>query len=100
MPSLSESRKNDRKNAPPQAQFLAAKMADMDRLGLVKQNLASRWEDPPLILPKSGPEKFRFTLDLRYPNSQAEQVSWPVPNMEDELASLARSNYFAKLGLW
>jgi hypothetical protein len=30
------------KYAPPQAQFLAAKMADMERLGLVKKNLASR----------------------------------------------------------
>jgi hypothetical protein len=35
------------------------------------------------------------TLDLRYSNSQAEQVSWPMPNMQDELASLSRSKYFA-----
>jgi hypothetical protein len=70
-----------RKNAPLQAQFLAAKMADMERLGMVKKNLASRCSKPPLILPKAGPKKFRFTLDLRYPNSQAEQVSWPMPNM-------------------
>jgi hypothetical protein len=34
-------------------------------LGLAKKNLASR-ASPPLILPKAGPEKFRFTLDLRY----------------------------------
>jgi hypothetical protein len=59
-----------RKYAPPQAQFPAAKMADMERLGLVKKNLTSRWASPPLILLKAGPEKFRFTLDLRYPNSQ------------------------------
>jgi hypothetical protein len=88
-----------RKYAPPQALFLADKMADMERLGLVRKNLASRWASPPLILPKAGPEKFRFTLDLRYPNSQAEQVSWPMPNMEDELASLAGSKYFATLDL-
>jgi hypothetical protein len=31
-----------RKYAPPQAQFLSAKMAEMERLGLVKKNLASR----------------------------------------------------------
>jgi hypothetical protein len=89
----------ERKYAPPQAQFLAAKMVDMERLGLVKKNLFSRWAIPLLILPIAGPEKFRFTLDLRYPNSQAEQVSWPMPNMEDELASLAGSKYFATLGL-
>jgi chloramphenicol 3-O-phosphotransferase len=59
-------------------------MAEMKRLGLVKKNVASRWASPPLILLKARPEKFRFTLDLRYPNSQAEQVSWPMPNMEDE----------------
>jgi hypothetical protein len=88
-----------RKHAPPQAQFLAAKMADMERLGLVKKNWTSRWASPPLILPKAGPEKFRFTLDLRYPNSQAEQVSWPMPGMEDVLASLAGSKYFATLDL-
>jgi hypothetical protein len=67
-----------RKYAPSLAQFLSAKMAEMERLGLVKKNVASRWASPPLILPKAGPEKFRFTLDLRYPNSQAEQVSWPM----------------------
>lgn len=88
-----------RKYAPPQAVFLSAKMVEMERLGLVKKNMASRWASPPLILPKAGPEKFRFTLDLRYPNSQAEQVSWPMPNMEDELASLAGSKYFATLDL-
>jgi hypothetical protein len=87
------------KYAPPQAQFLAAKMANMERLGMVKKNLTSRCASPPLILPKAGPEKFRFTLDLRYPKSQAEQVSWPMPNMEDELASLAGSKYFATLDL-
>jgi Reverse transcriptase (RNA-dependent DNA polymerase) len=88
-----------RNYAPPQAQFLAAKMADMKRLGLVQKKLASRWASPPLILPKAGPENFRFTLDLRYPNSQAEQVSWPMPNMEDKLASLAGSKYFSTLDL-
>jgi hypothetical protein len=46
-------------------------MAEMESLGLVKKNVASRWASPPLILQKAGPEKFRFTLDLRYPNSQA-----------------------------
>jgi hypothetical protein len=74
-------------------------MADMESLGLVKKNLTSRWASPPFILPKAGPEKFRFTVDLRYTNSQAEQVSWPMPNMEDELASLARSKYFVTLDL-
>jgi hypothetical protein len=88
-----------RKYAPPQALFLSAKTADMERLGLVNKNLASRWTSPPLILPKAGPEKFRFTLDLRYPNSQAKQVSWNMPHMEDELASLAGSKYFATLDL-
>jgi hypothetical protein len=88
-----------RKYAPPQAQFLAAKMADMERLVLVKNNLASKWEIQPLILPRAGPEKFRFTPDLRYPNSQAEQISWPMPNMEAELASLAGSKDYATLDL-
>jgi hypothetical protein len=88
-----------RKYAPPQAQFPAAKVADIERLCLIKKNLASRWAIPPLIIPKAGPEKFRFTLDLRYPNSQAEHISWPMLNMEDELASRAGSKYFATLNL-
>jgi hypothetical protein len=74
-------------------------MADMERLRLVKKNLAYRWSIPPLILPKAGSEKFRLTLDLRYPNSQAEQVSWPMLNMEEELTSLAGSKYFSTLDL-
>jgi hypothetical protein len=84
-----------RKYSPPQAQFLGAKMSEMESLGLVKKNLTSRWSSPPLILPRAVPEKFRFPLDLRYPNSQTEQVSWSMPNMEDELASLTGSKYFA-----
>jgi hypothetical protein len=98
-PDVKTKRIPARKYAPPQAQFLAAKMADMERLGLVKKNLASRLASPPLILSKAGPEKFCFNLDLRYPNSQAEQVSWPMTNMEDELASLAESKHFATLDL-
>jgi hypothetical protein len=98
-PDAKSKRINARKYAPPQAQFLAAKMAGMERLGLVENKLASRLASPPLILPETGLEEFRFTLDLRYPNSQAEQVSWPMPNMEDELASLAGSKYFGTLNL-
>jgi hypothetical protein len=97
-PDAKPKRTPARKYAPPQTLFLASKMADMERPGLVKKNLASRWKIPPLIIPKAGPEKFRFTLNLRYPNS-TEQVSWPMPNMEDELASLAGSKYFATLDL-
>jgi hypothetical protein len=88
-----------RKYATPQAQFLAAKMAGMECLGLDRKNLISRWANQPLILLKAGPEKFRFTLDLRYPTSQSEQVSWPMPNMEEALTSLAGSKYFATLDL-
>jgi Reverse transcriptase (RNA-dependent DNA polymerase) len=40
-----------------------------------------------------------FHSRLRYPNSQAEQVSWPRPTLEDELSSLAGSKYFATLNL-
>jgi hypothetical protein len=58
-------------------------MVDMERFGLVNKNLAFRWASPPLIHTKAGPEKFRFTLDLRYPNFQAEQVSWQMTNMEE-----------------
>jgi hypothetical protein len=74
-------------------------MAYMERLGLVKKNLSSRLTSPTVIPPKTGPEKSRFSLDLPYPNSLAEQVSWPMPNMEDELESLAGSKYFVTLDL-
>jgi hypothetical protein len=36
-----------RKCALPETQFLSAKMAEMERIGLVKKNFASRWASPP-----------------------------------------------------
>jgi hypothetical protein len=66
-----------RKYAPPQAQFLAAKMAHMERLGLVKKNLASKWARKPLIPPKAGPEKFRYaTLTLKPNRSPGQCRTW------------------------
>jgi hypothetical protein len=60
-PDAKPKRIHARRYALINAQFLAAKMADMERLGLVKKNLASRWAIPPVIPP-------------------SDQDSWPMPN--------------------
>jgi len=58
----------------------------------------------PLIVPKSGADKFRLTVDLRPINAQTRKNVWPMPLPEPMLAKLTGSNLFFKLdflhGYW
>lgn len=55
--------------APPQMRYMKEKLDEYEAMGLIYQNPDAPWESPSLILPKTGPEKFRFTVHLRNPNS-------------------------------
>ena len=88
-----------RKYSPPQAVFLRSKVDELLQLGLVKRNATSRWACAPLIVPKPGPEAFRFTVDLRPVNAQTEPQAWPMPNMEAAMSELTGDTCFATMGL-
>ena len=68
-------------------------------MGLVYKNTNSAWASAPLEVPKKGPEKFRFTVDLRALNDQTEKIVWPMPNSETVLSELQGDTCFASFDL-
>ena len=66
---------------------------------LIKRNNQSEWASAPLIVPKSGPEHFRFTVDLRPVNSQTVPFTWPMPHFERAVSELAGYTAFATIDL-
>lgn len=92
-------RMKPRRYSPPQAVFLRTKVDELQRKGLVKPNNRSRWACAPLIVPKPGPEQFRFTVDLRPVNSQTEPHPWPMPDMETVSSQVTGDVCYASLDL-
>jgi hypothetical protein len=86
-----------RKYAPPQLKFMHDKIRELEELGLVYMNSVAEWTSPPLILPKSGPDHYRITVDLRVPNASMKPTAWLMPNLQDELKDLNGSEVFATL---
>lgn len=78
-----------RRYSPSQASFLRKKVDEMVKLGLVYPNNTSQWACAPLIVPKQGVEKFRFTVDLRPVNNQTIPYVWPMPDLESISNKLA-----------
>jgi hypothetical protein len=66
---------------------------------MVRKNGSDEWESPPLILPKSGPDIYRMTVDLRVPNASTKAVVWPMPNMQAELQDLHGAELYETLDL-
>jgi hypothetical protein len=97
-------RMSERKNDPPQLKFKREKIRELEELGLVYKNTGAEWASPPLILPKTGPDQYRMTVDLRVPNASTKPTAWPMPNLQDELHDLHGSEVFATLdfcqGYW
>ena len=62
-------------------------------------NPTSPWACAPLLVPKPGPARFRFTVDLRPVNAFTVKHQYPMPNLEHELTKLSASKYFAPFDL-
>ena len=56
-------------------------------------NPKSKWAAAPLLVPKPGPARYRFTVDLRPVNKYTVQHSHPMPIVEFELTKLAKSKF-------
>ena len=82
-----------------QREFLKKFVADLLSCGMVYPNPTSSWACAPLLVPKDGPAKFRFTVDLRPVNKFTEKHGFLMPNIEQELHTVSGSNYFAKFDL-
>jgi hypothetical protein len=88
-----------RRYSPEQRLFLARFVAMLELASMVYRNPRAAWCSAPLLVPKPGPEKFRFTVDLRPVNKQTVPNSWPMPHVESDLSRLHGSNYFATFAL-
>lgn len=63
------------------------------------RTLPSAWAAASLLVPKPGPEKFRFTVYLRPVNKFTIEHYFPMPNIGQELTLLVGSKYFASFDL-
>ena len=89
-----------RSYSPPQEDFRRAKTDEMLHLGLIKRNNQSEWAPAPLIVPKSGPEQFRFTVDLRSVNSQTVTFPWPMAHFKTVVSEITGDTTFATIDLF
>ena len=88
-----------RRNPPSQAPFLRKRIDELRELELVYPNPSSQWASAPLIVPKAGPEEFRFTIDLRPVNFRTVPHVWPVPDLEFAVGQLAEDVCYTSLDL-
>lgn len=88
-----------RKYNPEQAVFLETFVGKLEAKGHVYSNPTSRWASCPLIVPKPGPSKFRFTVDFRAVNNCTEKFAYPMPILEHELTKLSKSTCYANFDL-
>ena len=90
--------------SPEQLKFLKKKCDELLKAGFIYRNPNSKWACAPLIVPKEGPERFRFTVDLRPVNAQTKRNVWPMPHADAMLAKLAGATIFFKIdfihGYW
>jgi hypothetical protein len=80
-----------RRCRPPQLAFLANKVKELERLGVVEQNTNSRWASAPHSVPTSNAEADRLTVDLRQVHQRTEPMDWPTTDLESCWHRLAAS---------
>lgn len=57
-------------------------------------NSTAKWACAPLLVPKPGPARFRFTVDLRLFNKYTIKQKFPMPNLDIEISTVSTSRYF------
>jgi transposase InsO family protein len=82
-----------------QQEFLSKFVATLIATGMAYSNPTSPWACAPLLVPKPGAAKFRFTVDLRPVNRFTVRHQYPMPNIENELTKLGSSRFFATFDL-
>ena len=63
-------------------------MALLVTAGIDYFNPSLAWAYAPLIVPKAGPEMFKFNFDLRPMKRFTIEHQFPMPNIEHELSKV------------
>lgn len=66
---------------------------------MVFLNPFATWASAPQLVPKPGPRKFRFTVNLQPVNRFSVKHQFPISNIEHEIGKLLTSRFFALFGL-
>jgi len=82
-----------------QREFLEDFVTKLVHHGMAYSNPTAKWASAPLIVPKPGPSRFRFTVDLRPVNNFTVRHHYPMPNLEQELTKLGSSKWYATFDL-
>lgn len=82
-----------------QKNFMEDVVGKLIKAGMVYPNPTARWASPPLIVPKPGAARFRFTVDLRAVNCFTIRHHFPMPLLDNELTKLKGSKFFADFDL-
>lgn len=72
----------------------------LEEAGMAYFNPSVTWAGAPLLVPKSGPALFRFTVGLRPVNHFTVRHQFPMPNFKQKLSKLSSFHYFAVFDLF
>ena len=93
-------RSTQRRYAPSlQRAFISAAIRNLEQVGAIFPNLKSRWASPALAVTKPGPDKFRYTVDLRAPKSVTEPIASAIHNLESLFQTIRGCTVFANIDL-
>ena len=70
----------------------------------IVENSNSRWNSPIILVPKKAneneaPLQYRAVLDFRKLNEVTQNMSFPVPNLLDEISKMNGAQYFTTMDL-
>lgn len=75
----------------------------MEQEGIIEKCLASGWNSPIILVPKSDDDgqktKFRLVVDFRKLNEATIPIQFPIPQIDSIIDRLANSTLFSKLDL-
>lgn len=86
-----------RRYAYKQQKVLSETIRQMENIGAVYKNASTKWASPALAVPKPGTDTFRFTEDLKIPNSKTVPVQPVLPQLESCLQECSGSRFFANI---
>lgn len=88
-----------RRYSESQKRFLRKLVDRLLDANLIYSNSSSKWACAPHLVPKNGPDEWRFTVDLRPVNSQTFAQAFPMPVLEMELTKASGCSHFAEFDM-
>eukprot|EP00171_Calliarthron_tuberculosum_P022992 IDg22992t1 len=92
-------RSSQRRFSPGARDFIIKTIHELESVGAVFKNPASRWASPALAVPKPGSTKIRFTVDLRRPNAMTIPIQSAIPHLESRFQDTEGRKRFASIDM-